>query len=210
MRGEKIAADWKRHAYYDKAEQESSLNIFWQPSSIFARFFKHLNLEHIVELACGHGRHVQKYMNLAKKITLVDVNEENIEYCKTRFQGNDKIDYLVNTGSNFQGIPDDSVTSIFCYDAMVHFELVDVALYLADSYRILRKGDYILFHHSNYDKNPGAWYTANPHSRNFMNSRIFCHLARSAGFKVIAQQILDWGFREEERDIDCLSLCVKE
>ena len=112
--------------------------------------------------------HVIHYVNIAPSITLVDINKENIEFCKNRFSEFDKIEYIVNDGTHLTGISNGSATAVICYDSMVHFELLDIAIYLKEIYRILSVGGMALLHHSNYCGNPGAEYTKNPHLRNFM------------------------------------------
>lgn len=203
-----IADRWKESPYYEWAE--SAVNQFWGPEKIFTKRFKELDLANVVELACGHGRHVPNYYEKAGKITLVDVNQENIDFCKRRFGQSGKISFITNYGSDLNAIPDGTATAIFSYDAMVHFELSDVASYLKESWRALAPGGKILFHHSNNDANPGSEWTDNPHGRNFMSVRIFAHLASRAGFAIISQDILDWGNGDNfSPQLDCLSLCVK-
>ncbi|MDR2784200.1 MAG: class I SAM-dependent methyltransferase [Treponema sp.] len=193
--------------YYDPAEKW--LDVFWNVNSVFYRCFDQLNIENIVELACGHGRHVQKYLEKAQKITLVDINQQNIDFCKKRYSDEIKINYLVNNGSNFDEIKSDSQTAIFTYDAMVHFEMLDILSYIKESNRILMDGGKILFHHSNAAFSPElGWYK--PHGRNFMSADIFAYLALHHGFVVLSQDVFSWGEGENyAKDIDCLSLCQK-
>lgn len=201
-----IASDWKDTSYYDDAEAKDIQLVFWKEESPFFEMFQKLNLAHVVELAVGHGRHVDHYFERAGKITLVDVNEENINFCKNRFQALPNISYLVNSGFDLKAIADSSVTAIFSYDAMVHFDLFDIASYLDEAYRILVPNGLVLFHHSNYSNGPGQWYTLNPGWRNFMSADIFKHLAINSGFKVIEQRIIDW---VGQSNLDCISLCKK-
>jgi ubiquinone/menaquinone biosynthesis C-methylase UbiE len=203
-----IGRDWISSPYYDEAEKY--LYVFWAENTIFYKQFCELDCTNIVELACGHGRHVQKYLDKTKTITLVDINQENIDFCQKRYSGENKIKYLVNGGNDFKGIDTNSQTAIFCYDAMVHFELIDILEYLKDANRILVNGGKILFHHSNAAFSPELWYTQKPHARNFMSADIFIHLATRNGFKVLRQDIFSWGDGENfAKDIDCLSLCQK-
>jgi ubiquinone/menaquinone biosynthesis C-methylase UbiE len=205
----KIADDWIVHPYYEHAE--NYLATFWGEESIFRKMFKQLDCKLIVELACGHGRHVPKYINDAQTITLIDVNDENIKFCKNRFNNEKKIEYIITeTGNNFGHIPDNSKTAIFCYDAMVHFELIDIFYYLQDAFRILKAQGKILFHHSNFSANPGSFYQKNPHWRNYMSADIFTYLAVRSGFNIISQNLISWGAGEQlTYNIDCLSLCQK-
>lgn len=180
--------------------------------SIYLRRFKELDLENIVELACGHGRHVPKYVDDAEHVTLVDVNQENIDFCRRRFDGNPKITFYQTSGNNFHDLPDAAYSAIFSYDSMIHFNLFDVANYINDAWRILKPGGKILFHHSNYYDAPVEnFYFQNPHGHNFCSDRIFAHLATAAGFEVLSQDLLDWNTgRPSGAGQGCLSLCQKK
>jgi ubiquinone/menaquinone biosynthesis C-methylase UbiE len=205
-RRNKIAADWKKTNYYDNSE--ASTNHFWDITKPFRPLFNRLNTSQIIELACGHGRHVPNYLDRAKKVTLIDVNKENIDFCKRRFDDK-RISFLVNTGCDFPGIPDASQTAIFCYDAMVHFELFDVYAYLLEAHRTLVPGGMVLLHHSNFTDRPENEYKQNPHWRNFMSAKIMRYLASRAGLKVKHQEVFDWGSGERFFQHDCLSLLQK-
>lgn len=203
----RIADDWKQSNYYERAERDPER--FWGPETIFRRCFKRLDPTHIIELAVGHGRHVPHYEREAKTVTLVDVNEENIEHCRERFSGK-KFVLLQNDGTRLDKCESGSYSAIFCYDAMVHFELADIAVYLEETFRVLRPGGRALFHHSNFDSNPGGYYTENPHWRNFMSQRIFAHLAIRAGLEPLEQNVIDWGLgKKRRRSLDCLTLLEK-
>jgi ubiquinone/menaquinone biosynthesis C-methylase UbiE len=189
--------------YYDLAE--AGTEGFWKPESVFYKRFNQLDCSNIVELACGHGRHVQKYLDRANNITLVDINQQNIDFCKERLSKESKVKYLVTEGNNFNGIESNSQTAIFTYDAMVHFEMLDILQYIKDANRILVNGGRILFHHSNAGYLPWmGWHKS--HGRNFMSADIFAYLALRHGFIVLSQDIFPWG---EDVDLDCLSLCEK-
>lgn len=205
----KIADDWKQHEYYEQAEQ--SLSPFWDKDSIFYKHFSTLDVSNVVELACGHGRHVPQYINKSNSVSLVDVNVENIDFCKNRFiEYSDKINYYVNQGNDFSEIKDNLITAVFSYDAMVHFDILAIGNYLKESYRILVPGGKCLFHHSNYTKSPLNFYQHNPHWRNFMSADIFANIATIAGLKIISQDIIGWGVGNQRFfNIDCLSLLEK-
>ncbi len=191
--------------YYDPAEEH--LDIFWNDNSIFFKNFKKLDCENIIELACGRGRHVQKYQDSSKTITLVDSSKNNIESCKNRFKKLEKIEYYLNNGTDLSELKDSMYSSIFSYDAMVHFELFDIASYLFETYRVLKTGGLGLFHHSNCTIMPEGEWGQKPHARNFMSSEIFTYLASRAGLHVIEQHCIDWG---GEMCLDCLTLLLKK
>ena len=204
---ERIKLDWSQSAYYDKAEAQRSIAVFWGPDTVFMRFFEKLKLGDIVDLACGHGRHsdyIRKTFAF-NTLTVIDVNASNIDYCRQRFADDARVRFVVNTGSDFRDLPAASIDLIFCYDAMVHFEYDDVFSYIRDTWRVLRPGGRALFHHSNNDRFPGSLYSQNPEWRNFMSANLFSHVAMRCGFVVEGQQVIDWG---TER-LDCVTLLLK-
>lgn len=205
-RTEKIANDWKSSDYYERVEQ--TVHQFWAIEGKFRPLFERLDLEHVLELACGHGRHVDHYIERASRVTLVDVNKENVEFCQNRFSDK-KIRFVVNSGNDLGAVRENSLTSIFCYDAMVHFELLDIFAYLQEFHRVLKVGGQALLHHSNFTGNPTKNYNENPHWRNFMSAEIMRYLASRAELEVLEQRVTDWGGRRKHFQLDCISLIRK-
>jgi SAM-dependent methyltransferase len=159
---EVVADPWKQSTYYDDAEKWTI--IFWSEDHPFYPLFKRLDLTAVLELACGHGRHSEIVAKRCGQLTLMDVHEENIEYCRTRLARFQNTVFFTNSGHDFQPITDDALTAIFCYDAMVHFSPDLVEAYLRDTARVLTPGGMALYHHSNYPA-PLDWhYGQNPHA----------------------------------------------
>lgn len=151
-RNRKYIADYhliEMEDYFAEAESEKSIQIFWARDSEFRKLFLLLNLNNVVELACGRGRHVPQYIDLADQIVLVDILNKNISYCKERFGNSLKVQYYVNNGHDLKQISSNSQSALFSYDAMVHFEMLDIFEYLKETKRILKTGGRALFHHSN-------------------------------------------------------------
>lgn len=192
--------------YYEEAEEASSLNIFWGETSPFKKMFDSMDITNVVELACGRGRHVPNYIDQAETIVLVDILEKNIAFCENRFQGDEKIKYYINSGHDLEKIKDDSITAIFSYDAMVHFESIDVYYYLKEAFRILKHGGMALFHHSNNDKDYRTTFLSGECGRNYMSMSLFAHFANRAGFSVVNQVEYPWN----ERVTDGITLLRKE
>lgn len=192
-------------AYFEKAEWNCGMNVFWNESSAFYKMFCRLDLDNVIELAVGRGRHVPMYEQKANHIVLVDILQKNIDYCKERFKGNNKISYYCNNGYNLGELHDNDYSALFTYDAMVHFEMMDIFAYLKDIHRVLRKGGMALFHHSNNTSDyKNSFFTA-VDGRSYMSKDLFAYLSYRAGFEVVEQQTIDWGIK----DLDCVSLVRK-
>lgn len=192
--------------YFQRAESMDNLSIFWARESVFYQMFTRLDLTNVIELACGRGRHVQQYVDAAKSITLVDILEENIIFCKERFKGNTKINYYKNNGYDLLELKSDTYTSLFTYDAMVHFELLDVFNYLKETHRVLTRGGRALFHHSNNTEDYRISFATGSSGRNYMSKELFAHLANRAGLKIIEQHLIDW---TGIKGLDCVTLVEK-
>lgn len=193
----------KMNFYFDLAEEDKSMDVFWCENSPFKKLFQQLDLTRVVELACGRGRHVQKYIMHAQNIILVDILKKNIDYCKKRFKDENKIQYYVNNGFDLSQLHTDSCTALFTYDAMVHFEMLDIFQYLKETKRVLAEGGKALFHHSNNTKNYKITFSTGSQGRNYMSKQLFAYLANRAGLTVIEQHEIDWG---EDKKLDCITL----
>jgi SAM-dependent methyltransferase len=199
---------WDGSPYYDDAEEWTWL--FWSEDQSFLPLFRQLDLSHLLELACGHGRHgeyvLTHFGEQVKSFVMMDILQSNVGYCRARIGDRENLLIIANSGTGYSPVPDASLTAIFCYDAMVHFHRDVVRSYLGDANRVLLPGGKGLFHHSNYAFDPDMHFGLNPHARAFMSSALFKKYAESVGLEVIEQKIITWG---ENADLDCLSLIRK-
>jgi hypothetical protein len=131
---------------------------------------------------------------------------DNIEFCIERFAGIDNYEFINNNGIDLREISSSSCTSLFTFDAAVHFSHIVVYNYLIDTFRILKNEGMALYHHSNFSGNPGGDYRTNPSWRNFMPPGLFIDYAKRVGFEVVEHHTFDWG---QDEDIDGLTLVRK-
>jgi ubiquinone/menaquinone biosynthesis C-methylase UbiE len=199
-----VGEPWADSPYYDDAERWT--HVFWTPGTEFRRMFDKLDLTEVVELACGHGRHAATIANQATHITLMDIFDSNLDFCKKRLENHKNVSFLKGDGGSFRPLMDASVTSIFCYDAMVHFSPEIIRSYLVDTARVLKPGGKAFFHHSNYPAPLDQHYGLNPHARNHMTASLFSTYATAAGLDIVESKIIPWG---EMSDLDCLTLVAK-
>ena len=196
--------DTAAETYHDRADacMDGEWNWYLQPLLKRHGFV----LRAPLDFACGRGRNTRKFLESgAEKVVAVDVNPENIDYCKRRFADRPVISIL-NNGFDLSGIDNDHFTFVYSWDAMVHFDLRIVASYLPEFFRVLEPGAFSLVHHSNYSGRPGANFLNNPHARNFMSAEIFRHLAIRSGFECAEQSIINWG---SVPGLDCISILRK-
>ncbi len=189
--------------YYDIAEpdiDEQWENLIWP-------FLKDKGIDFhcVLDLAAGHGRNSAKLIEYADRIVIVDINQENIDVCKKRFYGDERFLYIKNNGISLRGVRNNSITFVYTFDSMVHFDSDVVRAYLREFYRVLKPGGYGFCHHSNYTENPGSIFTDNPHWRNFMSKELFAHYCYKEGLIIEEQMLLDWSYSK----LDCLSLFMK-
>ena len=201
---EVVADPWKQSTYYDDAEKWTI--VFWSEDHPFYPLFKRLDLTAVLELACGHGRHSEIVAERSGQLTLMDVHEQNIEYCRTRLARFQNIVFFTNSGHDFRPIADGALTAIFCYDAMVHFSPDLVQAYLRDTARVLKPGGMALYHHSNYPAPLDRHYGQNPHARNHMTESLFRQFTDEAGLALVESLPIEWG---GVADLDRLTLLRK-
>jgi SAM-dependent methyltransferase len=198
---EVVGAPWKSSSYYETAEKWT--HVFWEPHTRFRQLFNRLDLTSTLELACGYGRHAERTAPLCGRLVLMDIHEDNLAACRQRLTQFSNVEYFLNNGFDFQPVPDGSLSSIYCYDAMVHFSPDIVESYLRDCGRVLRPGGMALFHHSNYPAPTDRHYGQNPHARNHMTVALFADYARKAGLAVEESKTMRWGLID---DLDALTL----
>ena len=191
--------------YYGVAE----LHMDMQWATVIYPIIKDCDFTHVLELAPGHGRNTEKLIKVAGEISLVDVTESCITACKERFKnyrGRCKLNYFVNDGRTMPQIENGSVTFIYSWDSMVHFDLDIVKSYIVEFSRILRPGGFGFIHHSNYSAHKGRYWRKNPHCRNYMSSELFSQLCKEVGLDVRSSKVIDWG---GVKGLDCMTLFKK-
>jgi SAM-dependent methyltransferase len=188
------------NSYFQDAEE--GMNYCWQ-KHIFP-IINNCNFDVVIDLAAGHGRNSVKLLELTTKLIIQDIQPANVEACKIRFNAIRSIDYFVGNGYNFNPVESSTVSLVYCFDAMVHFNPDVVRSYLLDSRRVLKVGGHGFFHHSNYTG--GVDWKKNPAGRNFMSKSMFADICSESGLKVINQKIINWN---NHINLDCLTLVEK-
>lgn len=195
--------------YFDDAE--AVINRQW--NTTIWPIIAHCDFSHVLDLACGHGRNSEKLRARASSIDLVDINKSCIDTCRRRFGqqiGNCLFRYHVNNGASLSALSDASISLVYCWDSMVHFDRLLVRDYIEEIARVLAPGGRAFLHHSNLGtKAPESDHLKNHGSRSNMSAEVMRDYADKVGLAVEFQRLSGradgWGIDE----LDCLSLLQK-
>ena len=197
-------AVWEESEYY--AQAEPFIRAQWDAH--LWPLIKDCDFSTTLDLAAGAGRNSEILKDLAKLLWIVDINQTNIERCKARFAGYSgpcKLQFAVNDGTSLPMIPSKSVTFVYSFDAMVHFDPGVIREYVREFARIMAPGARGFCHHSNYGAiapDPTSHWQTNPHWRSHMTRELFAQYAREFGLEITNQVIHSWG---GTTDLDCFS-----
>ncbi len=200
--------------------------------TILPRIHSFLPAENVLEIASGFGRVTQYLKQFCGHLTVVDLSERCIEFCKQRFSANFHISYRVNDGKSLAMIPDNSLDFVFSFDSLVHVEEDVIEAYLLELAKKLKKDAIGFIHHSNLGdyRRDYAWENSVPkfaeryprtkgilrkiwpaelhHGRSFsVTAEKFNGFAQKAGLKCVSQEIFNWGTRN--RFTDCFSVIAR-
>ena len=163
----------------------------------------------ICDFACGGGSIALEVAKQSvalnfdiSRFLFVDAVKENIAATKMRAGlviDPKRLDSFLCNGKDFSNFRGKKCSLLYCWDAMVHFDIIDIVNYLASLHKIC--SGYCLFHHSNYGQLT-ADIRNNPHWRNFMTQDVFRQICISSNHTVISQKLLSWGVE----DLDCITI----
>jgi ubiquinone/menaquinone biosynthesis C-methylase UbiE len=136
--------EWQGQAAYCGVDYE-----YWKNSLADHLLFPYLNKDaRVLEIAPGHGRWSTLMIPRVKELILVDLGDNNIEFCKARFKDFDHIQYIVNDGSSLPGVANNSLDLVWSYDSFVHMEPSIVESYIQEIGRVLKPSGKAIIHHA--------------------------------------------------------------
>jgi SAM-dependent methyltransferase len=198
LRAAAVGENWRHTPYFERAEPD--IDRQWR--RLIFPLIDDCDFTAVVDLAAGHGRNTEKLRHLAAKVYALDVIEDHVSFCRLRFADDPRVECRLCDGITLTGISDASISLVYSFDSMVHFDPDVVRSYLRDIYRALLPGGRAMCHHSNYTENPTGDFRESPHWRNFMSRELFAHYAHKEGLEVVRAQLVDWGIPE----LDCITV----
>lgn len=192
-------------------DSEASIDFQW--NQLIHPILKGLDFSVVLDLACGHGRNSEYLRKLTKELHLVDVNQSCLDACRERFgetiEGT-RVHYHLTDGNHLHFIADQSISLVYTWDSMVHFDKLVVKDYVQEIGRVLRPGGAAFLHHSNFGAvAPDTDWAHNHGTRSDMSAELMHKFARTARLKVVRQDLQGrkegWGCD----DLDCVSLLRK-
>ena len=153
VRIEENVSTWNAASSWDGAEEQWSgpwggAEAQWW-GTILPRIHAFVPAHTILELAPGHGRWSQYLKDLCDELILVDLAENCIEECRSRFAREQHIRYHVNDGMTLPSVEDHSVDFAFSFDSLVHAEADALGSYASELARVLKPDGVAFLHHSN-------------------------------------------------------------
>lgn len=139
-----------------------------------------------IEIGPGGGRWT-RYLLGFEKLYVVDYHQELLDELAKNF-ARPNIIAIKNSGTNFPGIPDQSIDFVFSFGVFVHLDLPLVIAYMAEIFRVLRPSGRAVIQYSDKTKPEAAANTG------------FSDLRPS----IVRKAVIDQGFFIENENLTVL------
>jgi ubiquinone/menaquinone biosynthesis C-methylase UbiE len=134
----------------------------------------------ILEIGPGAGRWTEVLVEMADHLVAVDISDRCIELCKQKFHDCANAEFHVNDGCQLSFIAPSSIDSIWSFDVFVHINPEDVAHYIKEFARILKRGGRGSVHHAADGGKHGGW-------RSNLTAAFFREKLEENGLRVLEQ-----------------------
>jgi 2-polyprenyl-3-methyl-5-hydroxy-6-metoxy-1,4-benzoquinol methylase len=207
------SSDSWEHAGDEWSESWGSPESQWN-ASVFPRIQRFLPTESILEIAPGYGRWTEFLRRHCKRLVGIDLNQNCIDGCRSRFAGYPDLTFHQNDGRSLASVADASIDFVFSFDSLVHVEADTLDGYLSQFRRIMRPKAVAFLHHSNFGAHATGPYLSklsqlpvmrqlarrtglikpNPHWRaETVSAGTVRALCEGHGLQCVRQEIIVWG-----------------
>ena len=162
--------------------------------SIYPRICNFLPAQRVLEIGPGRGRWSQFLLRHCTEYFGVDLSENCVASCRSRFAATSKAHFLATDGKSLQMVPDGSIDFVFSYDSLVHAELDVLQEYIWQIEQKLTATGIAFLHHSNAASDG---IDRNQVEQNFRGRSVSASLVRQLiedvnGWPLIQEEI-NWG-----------------
>ena len=137
LRKPALARDGDWSEYYDSAEADVASQ--WLTIEAFLKELPQPDFSVVLDFACGRGRIAERFAGIAGRLTCADISVDAIAVCRQRFATRSNVECLVN-GNGSIPVRSESITFLYSWDAMVHFDTRELNEYFAEFKRVLKPG----------------------------------------------------------------------
>jgi ubiquinone/menaquinone biosynthesis C-methylase UbiE len=136
--------EWSGQARYAGVDY-----FVWKRSLVEALVEPYARDADVLEIGCGHGRWSAEILAVCRTLTLSDLGESCIAFCRRRFAEARNVRFEVSDGVTLPSDLDESIDFVWSFDAFVHMERSVIAAYMREIERVLRPGGHAVVHHGN-------------------------------------------------------------
>ena len=179
---------WDNYDWSQKGEEwtfEAKDPGEWKKNLLEKMMFLYIQSDSIIlEIGPGAGRWSEHLQKIAKKLILVDIAPNCLDLCKKRFAEKSNVEYYL-IENNIDFLSNNSVDYVWSYDVFVHINPSDIARYIQNINRILRKEGIAIIHHSG-----GEYVSKDVEIRGFrarMTAEKFRELVTAANMEIMEQ-----------------------
>ncbi|MGK7871723.1 class I SAM-dependent methyltransferase, partial [Falsiroseomonas sp. E2-1-a20] len=157
--------------------------------SLYPRLHRFLPAGRVLEIAPGYGRWTKFLIGLSESFVGVDLSDQCVAACKTRFAASRHASFLKTDGTSL-AMTEGKFDLVFSFDSLVHAEFEIMQAYIREILARLNPGGLAFLHHSNFLDCQGV----NTHRRaGSVSAGNVAACIRENGGSVLLQEKVNWG-----------------
>jgi ubiquinone/menaquinone biosynthesis C-methylase UbiE len=100
-----------------------------------------------LEIGCGAGFWSAFLARICRRLVLVDIVEECLEICRSKFRASAHVEYYRNNGVSLRFLDDASIDSIWSWNTFININERDTKSYFQEFRRVMRPNGIAVIHH---------------------------------------------------------------
>lgn len=98
----------------------------------------------VLEIGCGYGRHLGRIADATCSVVGLDIHSSPLKEGRRLLADRPNVKFVEGDGQTLP-FPEDSFSLVFAFNTMQHLLRIQVAGYLAETFRVLRRGGRLCF-----------------------------------------------------------------